>query len=53
MKQDDVSGMDIADWLMKYYTVYDDARVSSSYSSMRRLYRASERLVIDVSKGLF
>ena len=57
MKQDDVSGMDIADWLIKYYSVYEGssggARVSSSYSSMRRLYRASERLVIDVSKGLF
>ena len=53
MKQDGVSGNDIANWLTGYYEEYRDTRVSYSYSSMRRVYRASERLVIDVSKGLF
>ncbi len=53
MKQDDMSGMDISAWMNKYYGVYGDARVSFSYSSMRRVYRASEQLVIKVSKGLF
>lgn len=37
----------------KYYGVYGDARVSFSYSSMRRVYRASEQLVIKVSVGTF
>ena len=53
MKQNEVSGMDIASWMTKYYSVYGDARVSFSYSSMRRVYRASEQLVIKVSKGFF
>ena len=53
MKQDGIAGNDIASWLIKYYEEYRDTRVSYSYSSMRRVYRASERLVIDVSKGLF
>jgi len=53
MKQDDMSGMDISAWMNKYYGVYGDARVSFSYSSMRRVYRASEQLVIKVSVGSF
>lgn len=37
---------------MSIYTLYSD-RVSTSYSSLRRLYRASEQLVLDVAKGEF
>jgi hypothetical protein len=37
---------------MNIYTLYSD-RVSTSYSSLRRLYRASEQLVLDVAKGEF
>ena len=37
---------------MSIYTLYSD-RVSTSYSSLRRLYRASEQLVLDVAMGNF
>ncbi len=52
LRQDGVSGMEVADWMVKEYKKYN-ARISTSYSSMRRLYRASEQLVVDVSKGNF
>ena len=46
------AGHDEVNDFITIYTLYSD-RVSSSYSSLRRLYRASEQLVLDVAKGEF
>ena len=52
MRQDGVSGNDVEDWIHDQYSRYTN-HLSTSYSSMRRLYRASEQLVLDVAKGEF
>ena len=44
------SAMTIADFFESTYGKHSD-KVSTSYSSLRRLFRASENLLIDVSKG--
>ena len=52
MRIEGKSAVEIADFFDKTYRLYSE-KVSSSYSSLRRLFRSSERLVIDVSKGDF
>jgi len=52
LRQDNMAGNDVADWIQKEYSKYNH-HISSEYSSMRRLYRASEKLVLDVAKGEF
>ena len=52
MRIEGKSAVEIADFIESTYGKYS-AKVSSSYSSLRRLFRSSERLVIDVSKGDF
>ena len=52
MRIEGKSAVEIADFIEGTYGKYS-AKVSSSYSSLRRLFRSSERLVIDVSKGDF
>ena len=52
LRQDNMTGNDVADWTQKEYSKYNH-HISSEYSSMRRLYRASEKLVLDVAKGEF
>lgn len=46
------SGAEVAYFLDSYYGKYSD-KVSTSYSSLRRLFRACEKTVIGVSKGVF
>ena len=52
MRIEGKSAVEIAGFFDKTYRLYSE-KVSSSYSSLRRLFRSSERLVIDVSKGDF
>ena len=52
LRQDNMAGNDVAHWIQKEYGKYNH-HISSEYSSMRRLYRASEKLVLDVAKGEF
>jgi hypothetical protein len=53
LRQDgDLDGMGISQWMFDNYSKYSK-NVSTSYSSMRRVYRASEELVVEVSKGIF
>jgi hypothetical protein len=54
LRQDgDLDGMGISGWMFSInYSKYSK-NVSTSYSSMRRVYRASEELVLEVARGEF
>lgn len=53
LRQDgDLDGMGISGWMFNNYSKYSK-NVSTSYSSMRRVYRASEELVLEVARGEF
>ena len=61
LRQDgELSGQQIGEWMGKQYSKYSK-RVSgatgfiqdNNYTSMRRVYRASEQLVLDVAQGKF
>ena len=64
LKLEGKNNYEIADFIDKNYGKYsenvssfhlgeDDKEILVSHSSLRRVYRASEQLVVDVSKGLF
>tara|TARA_B100000287_G_scaffold409542_1_gene437002 strand:- start:270 stop:932 length:663 start_codon:yes stop_codon:yes gene_type:complete len=52
MRIEGKSAVEIADFIEGTYGKYSE-RYSTSYSSLRRLFRASERLIINVAKGEF
>ena len=52
MRINGMSAMQIADFIKSTYGKHSE-KVSTSYSSLRRLFRASESLLINVSKGQY
>ena len=52
MRQNGAKNADISDWLKTNYSKYNK-RVSVEGAALRKLYRASERVVLDVAKGEF
>ena len=52
MRQNGGKNADISDWLKTNYSKYNK-RVSAEDAALRKLYRASERVVLDVAKGEF
>ena len=52
MRADGASGAEVAHFLDSYYGKYS-GKVSTSYSSLRRLFRACEQTVVDVAIGHF
>ena len=52
MRIEGKSAVEIADFIEGTYGKYSE-RYSTSYSSLRRLFRASERLILNVAKGEF
>ena len=50
MRINGMKAMDIADFIESTYGKHSE-KVSTTYSSLRRLFRASENLLINVSKG--
>jgi hypothetical protein len=52
LRQDGAKNAEVRDWLIKHYAVYS-GRVSTEDTSLRRLYRAGERVVLDVAAGEF
>ena len=52
MRQSGWKTREVQDWLTEFYGKYR-ARIASSDAAMRKLYRASEQIVLDVAKGDF
>ena len=52
MRQNGAKNTEVGEWLMKYYSRYSK-RVSTEHATLRKLYRASERVVLDVANGEF
>jgi len=52
LRQDGAKNAEVREWLVKYYSRYSK-RVSREDAALRKLYRASERVVLDVAKGEF
>ena len=52
LRQDGAKNAVVGDWLLTNYAKYND-RVSTEDAALRKLYRASERVVSDVARGDF
>ena len=52
LRQNGAKNTEVREWLMRHYGSYR-GRVSSDDTSLRRLYRAGEQVVIDVAQGHF
>lgn len=52
LRQDGAKNAEVREWLSRHYGSYG-GRVSSDDTALRRLYRASEKVVLDVAHGWF
>ena len=52
MRINGIKAMDIADFIESTYGKHSE-KVSTTYSSLRRLFRASENLLINISRGKY
>ena len=52
LRQDGAKNAEVREWLSRHYGSYG-GRVSSDDTSLRRVYRAGEQVVLDVAEGIF
>ena len=52
MRQNGAKNAEVSDWLRSNYSKYN-SRVATEDAALRKLYRASEKMVIDVARGDF
>ena len=52
LRQSDATNAEVRDFLQKNYSSYSK-RIADTDAALRKLYRASERVVLDVAEGNF